>query len=264
MTISPKDNTTGKGMVLTDRDRQIVTAVGEFGILSRVQLARHLRFGSVTRANAVLLRLTRHGYLTRRLQPSLQGTRRQTYLLGLRGAELLAGARDQPRTARRRWREASDLFVEHRLLVNDIRLGFQQWLIAGYAMRTWTNETALRNLNLGVIPDGYCEYDLRGKSFAVFVEADNGTETRARWRQKTTQYLDLAMTGRFHALFHRQYFRVLVVVPSPRRLESLLGEIARQTKRLFWLTTSNALVTAGPFGPIWYRPDGTAHQSLTL
>jgi hypothetical protein len=249
-------------MMLTDRDCRLIAAVADFGILTRAQIASHLAFGSVTRVNAVLLRLVRHGYLTRRLQPTVFGTRRQTYIVGLRGLELLAGSRVLQSNARRGWREVSDLFVEHRLLVNDVRLAFEHASMEGYHLRTWKGEAELKALNLGLIPDGYADYDLDGKSYAVFIEADNGTETLGRWRQKVANYLDLAYSGRYQSALGRQYFRVLVTVPSLGRLQSVLSQVARQTDRLFWLTTVRTLAECGPFAAIWYRPKVPDLQSL--
>jgi hypothetical protein len=250
-------------MVLTDRDRRIVSAVADFGILTRTQLGQHLQFGSVTRANAVLLRLVRHDYLTRRLQPTVRGSRRQTYVVGPRGLELLEGASEQHQRTRRGWREASDLFVEHRLLVNDLRLVLHHTRTAGYELRRWVGETELRRMNLGVVPDGFAEYHIDGKSFCIFLEADNGTETLGRWRLKVTQYRDLAFSGRFHTEFAREYFRVLVLLPGGRRLESVRREVSRQTHQLFWFTTFDELQTSGLFAPIWRRPAGKGSLSLT-
>lgn len=248
-------------MVLTARDEEIIAAVADFGILTRAQVARHLRFGSTTRVNAVLLRLTRHGYLQRRLQPTLLGTRRQTYLLGKRGAELI-GVSTGSRRSVRAWSDASDLFVEHRLLVNDVRLGFAHCAHVDFALTKWLDEAALRQFNLDFIPDGYGEYCVGEKTFAVFLEADNGTESRTRWREKVAQYVHFAESGRFQTLWNRRFFRVLVVLPSARRLASVSGEIARRTTRIFWLTTREEFASAGPLATIWRRPASLDLQSL--
>jgi hypothetical protein len=256
-----KDKPNGKGMMLTDRDRRLIAAVAEFGVLTREQIARHLSFGSVTRTNAILLRLTQHKYLERRLQPSLRGSRRLTYVLGPHGQELLDGAR--PVEHPRRWLRATDLFLEHRLLVNDVRLTFEHARAEGYRLERWLVEQRLLELRLGPVPDGYAEYRIDEKLFACFLEADNGTESRTRWRQKVTAYLNLAYSGRFSKAFPLQYFRVLVVVPSRRRLDNIQHEIATQTDRIFWLATISDLQAQGPFASIWRRPGTTDVQSLT-
>jgi hypothetical protein len=250
-------------MILTDRDRQIVAAVANFGILTREQIAMHLRFGSVTRANAVLLRLTRHQYLARRLQPSVRGTRRLTYVLGSVGAELLGySQKGRDRNTRRRWVSASDLFVEHQLAVNDVRLLFQHLDVSGYEFTSWRTERQLALLNVGVVPDGYCEYRVVDRSYGVFVEVDNGTESQSRWRQKVTAYLALAFGGKFTERFHRQFFRVLVTAPSERRLTGIAREIARRTDQIFWLALQSDLLHQGPLAHIWRRPTDSGPYSL--
>lgn len=261
MAETTKDKPAGSGMVLTARDRQLITAVADFGVLTREQIARHLRFGSVTRVNAVLLRLSRHGYLERRPQPSLVGSRRLTYVLGRAGAELLGATNILP--DRRRWQRASDLFLDHRLFVNDVRLTFAECDAAGYGMQRWLAENQLRDLHLGFIPDGYCEYRIGDKTFACFLEADNGTESRRRWQEKISAYTDLAFSGRFADRFARQFFRVLVITTSPRRADNIRRETANQTDRLFWFTSRSAFAERGPFAPIWSRPLPGAPQSLT-
>lgn len=249
----------GSAMVLTDRDRRIVESVADFELLTREQLARHHRFGSVTRVNAVLLRLVRHGYLRTRHQPSVAGSRRLTYLLGPAGAVVLAGS---AATARDRWSHASDLFAEHRLLVNDCRLAFEHAGKPGFELVRWLSEATLRAMPLGLVPDGYGEYAVDGKRFGVFLEADNGTESSARWAGKAQAYCELAAGGRTADLLGRQFFRVLVVAPSPRRADNIRREILRRTDRIFWLATRADLLAHGPLAPIWRRPADARTQPL--
>src|SRR5260221_12763303 len=84
-----KDKLTGTPIVLTSRDRQVITDVADFGVLTREQLQRLGHFQSRTRANATLLRLVRHRYLTRRTLPSVAGTHKSLYLLGLCALDVL-------------------------------------------------------------------------------------------------------------------------------------------------------------------------------
>jgi hypothetical protein len=259
-----KAKPTGSGMVLTDRDRRLIEAVGTFGIVTREQIAKHLKFGSVTRANAVLLRLFRHGYLGRRLQPSLRGTRRLTYFVGPKGHELVGSSQDSKSTAeRRRWPQASDLFLDHQLDVNDVRLALEHLEHSGYEFVRFLSERDLASMNLSLVPDGYCEYRLGGKSYAAFLEVDRGTESRSRWTTKVNAYLRLAYQNDFVEKFGRRFFRVFVTAPSARRLKGLAREISKRTDRIFWLTVHDDFLRDGPFGLIWYRPDGAGPKSLT-
>jgi hypothetical protein len=259
-----KGKPTGSGMVLTDRDRSLIAAVADLGIATREQLARHLRFGSTTRANAVLLRLFRHGYLARRLQPSLRGTRRLTYFVGPQGHELLGSfPRDTSSTGRRRWPVASDLFVDHQLDVNDVRLAFEHFECSGYEFVRFRSERELSQMNLNIVPDGYIEYRFNDKAYALFLEVDRGTETRSRWSTKVNAYLSLAHQGIFSERFGRRFFRVVTTAPTLRRLKGLSAEIAKKTDRIFWLSVRDDLLRLGPFARLWYRPNGDGPKSLT-
>lgn len=249
----------GKGMVLTARDREVVALVARLEALTRVQIAQALSFGSVTRANAVLLRLARHGYLHRRYQPTLSGTRRAVYILGKTGHELVG----ERQNANSRMSSSSDLFLEHRLFVNDVWLSFAMLKHDGYNLTRWTAEGELRERNLGIIPDAYAEYMFNAQAFAAFIEADLGTESLKRWEIKVSAYTHLAFSGKFAQAFGRRYFRVLVVAPSDRRVDNLRKAIAAQTERIFWLTTRQQLAQSGLFGVIWRRPADHAVKSLT-
>ena len=159
--------------------------------------------------------------------------------------------------------EASDLFVEHQLRLNDVRLAFTDVASAAFELHRWIGERDLAAHKLGLIPDAYCEYSMNNARFCIFIEADLGTETMRRWYRKTAGYMRLAFGGDFQRVFSRQLFRALVVTTSDRRLKFIRREIAQQTERIFWLTTFQRLRTDGPMAPIWIRPRGPENlQSL--
>ncbi len=257
-----KAKRTGKGMVLTERDRQVVTAVTDFQVLQREQLVRLGLFGSKTRANVRLLRLTKTGYLSRRYLPAVAGTNRALYYPGPLAGDLLGRPLETARKERARTKLLSDLFLEHQLRLTDVRLSFlaQQPLCQ---IDRWLSDVVLRQMNLPLIPDAYIEYRLTDKSFAAFIEFDRGTETLTRWDGKARGYLSLAASGRYQTAFNRKFFRVLVLAHSTKRLAHLRSSILRHTDRIFWFTTLAQLVEAGPFGHIWFRPRGDEFHSLT-
>lgn len=248
-----KDNCSGRGMVLTDRDRRLISDVASFGVLTRRQLQDLGHFHSVTRANAVLLRLTRFSYLSVRPPLAVSARARAVYALGRRGAELchLDGKGS-------RFGGASDLFVHHQLLVNDIRILFGQD-DAGYALERWMTDLELGARGLGLLPDGYVEYSWHGRHFSAFIEADRGTETLDRWLAKVNGYVGIAQ-GPYQQGFGRRFFRVLVVAESERRLENIQKAVARRTDRLFWFAPLGALRAVHPIHAGWLRPDGSVQQ----
>lgn len=251
----------GSGIMLTDRDRAILHDVAEFDLVSRPQLQRLRHFGSRTRANAVLARLVRFGYLAVRRQPLGGGSRRLIYHLGPTGYEFLH-LEEQRHT--RRSKRLSDLFLEHHLRITDVRLEFMALKDPEYIFDRWLTDATLREAHLGVVPDGFVEYRYAGLPFAAFVEIDLGTETLRRWEGKAAGYLQLAKSGAFRSVCNLRYFRVLVIAPTPGRVQTLTKALGRITHKVFWLTTLAEIVSQGPLARIWRRPDDSpALHSLT-
>ncbi|MGH9203298.1 MAG: replication-relaxation family protein, partial [Vicinamibacterales bacterium] len=213
-------------MVLTDRDRQILGDVGQFRILTRHQLERLGHFGSKTRANAILLRLTRFGYLSRRHLPTIAGTQRGLYYLGPKGVALGSDPH-AAHTSRRKARALSDLFAAHQLAVTDVLVSFRQ--APACSIQRWMTDDELRSTQLGVVPDGHIEYRFNDKQFGAFVELDRGTETLGRFQGKVRAYQRLAGSGTYQRVFGRPYFRVLVIATSARRIEHLRRATASLT-----------------------------------
>ena len=249
---------TGSGMVLTERDRAVLRDTVELAPVSRVQLQRLGYFGSRTRANAVLARLVRFGYLAVRRQPLVGGSRRLLYHLGRNGEELLGVEGNG-----RRLKQLSDLFLEHHLRTTDVQIAFRVAEDPENVFDRWLTDEQLRSFNLGVVPDGYVEYRYATLPFAAFVEVDLGTETLKRWEKKAADYFRLAHSGAFAAVCRLRYFRVLVVTVSTGRVDSLQKAISRVTPKIFWLTTIGELTDRGAFAPIWRRAQTGASQSLT-
>lgn len=246
-------------MRLTERDRRLVSLIGEREALTRSQIGKAIGFGSISRTNAVLLRLARHEYLARRTQATLYGTKRAVYVLGANGLELLEG----PRQRRLRYKDSSDLFLEHRLAVNDVWLAFKVSSRPTLDLTQWLSDVALSKLGLGLIPDAYLEYRMDGHSFAAFLEADLGSETIRRFDGKVRAYQQLAFGGGYARAFGRRYFRVLVVTDSDRRLANLRRCIEARTDKIFWLTTRAAIEQASVLAAIWSRPKVQGLQWLT-
>src|SRR4051812_3738859 len=103
-------------LALTQRDRLVLQEVQRHGAITRHQLLRLRLFSSKTRANERLRRLTAGGYLRVRPQPLIAGGPRFIYFPGpqLIKAKQITG-----------WWDTSDLFLEHRLGITDIRIAFE-------------------------------------------------------------------------------------------------------------------------------------------
>jgi hypothetical protein len=252
---------TGNAMVLTERDRELIKLAESYGVLTRDQIWRVLKFGSLTRVNAILLRLTRFGYLRRRFQPTLTGSRRALYLVGHLGWELLSGPSEGK--VRSSWEERSDLFLEHQLAINDVRLAFEAESSPEFRLVRFLSESNLRGRNLPIVPDAYLEWTHGKATTAAFLEADLGTESRKVWAEKLRGYFSLTLGDRFSREFGQPSFQVMVVTTSEKRLSNIRQLVAKHTDKVFLLTTRQAFVRHGPRAAIWQRPKGVELQSLT-
>jgi hypothetical protein len=242
---------TGRPLLsVTARDRSLLSEVMRFGVMSREQLVRLKFFSSKTRANERLKKLVVHGYLTCKRQALTAGGPRHIYLPG--------PALENTHGARKRFAEASDLFVAHQLGLVDIRLTFEQHR----GISRWLSDRELAVLKLPVIPDAYVEFELAGQICCAFIEYDRGTETLARFERKVRSYLEFAYSGAFERAFKRRFFRLLVIVESGRRLSTLSVAVVRITDKIVRFTTLEQFLNDGPPASIWRRPGAQGSESL--
>lgn len=236
----------GKPIAITERDRRLLLEVDRFGFVTREQLIRLGLFGSKTRANERLKKLTDAGLLRTRPQALPQRGVRLVYSAGPQGA----GGRGKV--------PVSDMLLAHQLGLGDIRIAFERTT----ALIRWLSDRELAVLKPGVVPDGFVEYRHRELTYAGFVEYDRGTEALSRIERKVHAYLDLAFSGRFERMFSLSFFRVLLVTDSARRLHTLSQATARITDRIVRLTTLEELTRLGVPASIWRRPGATEPESI--
>jgi len=219
-------------------------------------------FGSTTRVNARLLALTQAGLLRRFFTGTISGGRKAVYTLSDKGAAFVGA----PFQALHRKPDETliDPFVEHQLRINDMYLTvkYRPIPIVGAALRRWTVSYKPLSTMVPVTPDAYIEFETPAGIQPMFLEVDLGTEPLKVWHAKTQLYLQLAITGEFERLFSQKRFRVLVIVPSEKRLTNVRATIGRLTEKIFWLSTFESISREGFWSPIWLRPTGEQKQSL--
>ena len=229
---------------------------------NRDQLMAAAGFHSVTRINTRLLALTRAGLLRRFFIGSESG-RKAIYALSAKGGQLV---NMPPRGPRRRQDEflVADFFVLHQLAVNLVYcdLKFGHALPAQAQFVNWTAFFEPIVPAISLIPDGYVEVRAYGRNIAAFLEVDLGHERLAVWATKAKHYLQLAVSGEFSRHFHLPQFRVLVLVNSKRRLQSIRGAVASVTPKIFWFATLEDARGEKFSGPVWLRPEGDTYQPL--
>jgi hypothetical protein len=248
-------------MILQGRDRDLLGELATMRIADNEQIKIVAGFGSTTRVNARLLKLTQAGLL-RRFFLGSGGGRKALYAVSERGARLVNAPARGPRRAQGAIFLA-DAFVEHQLALNSIycAVKFAKISVPGVTFRRWVAFHNPIAPETRLIPDGYVEFLTPAGTTAAFVEVDLGTETLTIWKEKTRQYLQLATSGTFRHAFGQDRFRVLVAANSERRRESIRRTIAAVTEKIFrFATLENARTQF--FAPVWFRPVGNQPESL--
>jgi hypothetical protein len=251
-----------KGLIVQPRDLRLLRELAVLRVADKEQLMIAAGFGSVTRINTRLLALTRAGLL-RRFFLGSGGGRKALYALSLKGAQL---AEVPLRGPRRRQNEmlVADFFVQHQLTINAVYCGLKFSAIPAQGVRfvNWLafHEPFIPGLSL--IPDGYVEFMTPSGIDASFIEVDLGHESLTVWKEKAKHYLQLAVSGECERQFKQSRFRVLVLVNSERRLQSIRSAVRGITEKIFWFTTLDGVRGEKFFGPVWLRPVGETKQTF--
>lgn len=250
-----------RGMIVQPRDLVFLRILAMLGVVDRELFKLVAGFYSTTRANARLLQLVRAGLL-RRFFLGSGGGRKAVYALSPKGALLAAVPYRGPRRKKEETLIA-DFYVQHQLTVNGIycQLGHPPIPVPGVTFVRWLPFYEPVTPSLRLIPDGYVELSTPTGKLCAFVEVDLGHENLSVWREKARQYLQLALTGEFERRFHEERFRVLVLVNSERRLQSIRKAVASVTEKLFRFATLEA-TSSNLFAPVWLRPVGDQPKPL--
>ncbi len=269
-----------KPIFLQERDQEIVARVYDFGFLTRQQIQRLIDFNCTTRANIRLRKLFDHGYLLRRFLPVVKGSSQALYFLGPKGIDLVSERTgiDAALIKKRQGNhyERKELFLDHDLLLNDVRIGvydalkkspgteLDHWVNYTDCLQEWNvlNPKSGRQNKVALRPDGYFRYFSADKLFGCFVEVDRSTMSNSRFQSKVKLYLEYIRSGLYPAKFGLQFFRVLVVTETRQRLLNLKSATEQLTDKVFWFALANNLVEGNVFESIWARPGKPGTFSL--
>jgi hypothetical protein len=248
-------------MIVQSRDREFLKELSVLCLVDHDQAKLVAGFRSTSRTNKRLLKLVRAGLL-RRFFLGSGGGRKALYALSEKGARLVGVPMRGPRRPQGAMLVA-DPFVVHQLAINSIycAIRFGAGVPQDVSFVHWMAFHTTISPELRLIPDGYVELLTPAGVAACFLEVDLGTESLAIWKEKTRQYVQLALSGAFQRTFGHDRFRVLVIAPSERRLESIRKTIAAVTEKIFrFATIENARDRF--FGPVWQKPLGNQPESL--
>ncbi len=244
-------------VLIQPRDKRLFSELATLRVVDREQAMQIAGFGSISRANVRLQKLTNSGFLKRLFVGTIASGRKAVYSLTSRSAAI-AGVPVSKSFA------GSGVSVEHRLKISDlfVQLKYKPIPTSIISFGRWINFTAPLSTASRLIPDGYVEFQASKETKAMFLEVDQGTEGLSVWKRKIASYLSLAVSGEFQLLFSQPQFRVLIIVPSERRLSTIRKVIAKQTDKVFWLSTSEIINRESLWSPVWVRPKGDQRQSL--
>jgi len=250
------------GLVLQERDRRLLIELGTLRIVDREMVKLVAGFGSTTRVNTRLLKLTRAGLLHRFFIGSVAAGRKAIYTLSPKGG-ILTGT-EYRRISRSHGKTlVGDLYIEHQMRINNVYTTVKhRRLPAGIRFVRWRSFHEPFTQTTRLVPDGYFEIETPTGIRSVFLEVDLGHQAMRIWEQKTRSYLQFAISGDFTRLFHQPQFRVLVITTSPRRLSGIRATIAKQTDKVFWLSDFESINRVGFWSAIWLRPKGDQKFSL--
>ena len=250
------------GLVIQPRDRRLLTELATMQIIDR-ELAKLVGgFGSTTRANARLLKLTRNRLLNRFFVGSTAAGRKAIYTLSPRGGQMVGT--DYRRISRSHGRTlVGDLYIDHQMKINEVYVAVKHRLLpTGWHFLLWRSFHRPLSETCKLVPDGYFELQSLATVRPMFLEIDLGHQSMRVWEQKARSYLQFALSGDFPRLFRRSQFRVVVITTSERRLAKIRAVIAKQTDKIFWLSDFPNTNRAGLFSHVWLRPTREARLSL--
>jgi protein involved in plasmid replication-relaxation len=255
--------TRGIGTVLTSRDVLLVRTLATARVLDGEQMRTVGKFTSVRRTNRRLLKLVRAGVLRRWFVGTASGGQKALYGLSPQGATLIG----ETTRGLIPWKQdaliTTSQFLDHQQAVNAVFiLARFEPLPDGFSCPRWLNFREPLAPSVPLIPDGYFEIVRGNEVYPMFLEADRGTESSTVWKRKVELYLKLALGGEFERMFEGKRFRVLLVLPSLRRLEAVRRIVLKRTEKLFWFATQGKLEREGLCAPVWLRPKGTERIAL--
>src|SRR5262249_29466529 len=141
-------------LILQPRDRGLLATVAMLRVVDRDQARAIAPFGSITRANSRLLRLTHAGLLRRMFIGTASGSRRSLYTITKKGAAVANASSSQLQ----RKNDAgliADLFIEHQLSVSSIYVSVccKALPLPGATVKCWTVFKESISPRAPIVPD---------------------------------------------------------------------------------------------------------------
>jgi hypothetical protein len=278
-------------MTLTSRDMDVLRHLYSFRLMTREQIER-LDFRPAngqshpTKTSICCKRLKflyQHGYVDRIPTPVRPGAWawRPVYRLSRKGAELIAAERGTTIAQLSYWgknddqdhrtSQASLLFLEHALKINDVRIAVGQAAAEnGYQLEKWIDEAQLksqemkdyvalasepgRSVRVAVVPDAYFVLHLGNRRAHFFLELDRATMSNPRWKTRIRAYLTYIRSGKYQERYQTNSLRILTVTTTAQRMDNLRRTTSQAGGGdLFWFSILDQITASQVFSsPVWH------------
>jgi len=259
---------------LTERDCALLKAINDCRALLTRQITT-MFFSSQSRCYKRLEKLFHYGFVDRHFLPQVAHAPAASpivYTITKLGASVLATTygytSDQfhfPTASILAWET-----LTHILAINDVYGAIYRASVdSGVSLVDWRDELSFRanpdyvwvvnsrgtSSKKPVLPDGYFHLKLPQGNARFFLEVDRGTEGMQQFKSQIQVYQEYILSGGYEAQFHSKSLRILVVVPTKTRLETVRRAIAEVGGgERYWITTFDQLEpTMVLTAPIWQK-----------
>lgn len=263
-------------IVLQERDRQLITTLHRYRFLTREQIER-LFFHTTARANHRLKQLFHTGYLSRVFIPSAVGSFQGVYSLaegGAKEAAIILGI-DKAEIKWQKNNKVKPLFLEHALAISEFRLALEAAarLHSDHQLLLWFSEEECKDtfniwdprkqqrLTKTLNPDAYGQYRFDQSFFSFFLETDRGTMSNGRVKDKILRYRQYQESGAYESHYGLQFFRVLIVTLTEKRLKNLKKIAEKIGASNVWFATLTK-VKENVLGFTWQKAGSEKLHSL--
>lgn len=249
----------------SERDFAILRTLHEFHVLRQDQIQR-LFFNTPSTTSQVLKRHYEQGYIDYKLIPIVHGagSSPKFWILDRKGANLLQLVDWKPSQ-----KDFSDpLFLEHLIGINDFLITVMKAAkVPSYKLLKWKGEAEIKAAydfvdiptksgqprKKSLIPDAYCAIRTPDGTAHVFLEYDRGRTTSKRFQEKILAYQEYIGSPACEERYGSKAFRVLTVVLSSTRLETLKKATEQVGGRhRFWFALESDITEETVFSePIW-------------
>jgi hypothetical protein len=233
--IKNKSTNSIKPIAVNERDKSLLSAIGDYRILNTEQVFR-LFFPSIGRARKRLRQPWQHGYLKRIVMPTRMGEGSSMFLYLPAGRSLRIISDDI--VSGKMGTRLSLFHIDRTLAVNTFRICLQlatrrskhinldSWKEGrGIGTKaTVKDKTGIRQIP--IIPDAYFSLKHDNRPFHYYLEIDCGTTDLKRISLKCRGYLSMWQEKIAHAKFGIRSFRVLYVTTTEKRLSNIIERLS--------------------------------------